>query len=76
MCYNKVQNNLWSDDVVLAFVSVNVWRSFIICQIFRETGSVERSNGSGRSSIRISETVERIWKIKKMNRKLLQQKKV
>jgi hypothetical protein len=35
--------------LVLAFVSVDVWRSFITCQIFRETGSVERKCGSGPS---------------------------
>jgi hypothetical protein len=35
-----------------------VWRSFIYCQIFRKTGSVERKSGSGLSK-RISKTVEK-----------------
>jgi hypothetical protein len=36
----------WSSGLVIAFVSVDVWRNFIGCQIFRETGSV----GNGRQS--------------------------
>jgi hypothetical protein len=27
-----VQKNVWSSELVLAFVSVNIWRSFISCQ--------------------------------------------
>jgi hypothetical protein len=29
----SVQKNLWSSDLVLAFVSVDVWCSFMNCQI-------------------------------------------
>jgi hypothetical protein len=38
----RVSTILWSDGPVLAFVSVDVWRGFISCQTFRETGSVGR----------------------------------
>jgi hypothetical protein len=48
---------------VRAFVSLNVWRNFQNCQIFRETESVERKSGNGRASTRISETVERVREI-------------
>jgi hypothetical protein len=41
-----VQKNVWSIDLVLIFVSVNVWRSFISCQMFRETESEERKSGA------------------------------
>lgn len=51
---------LWSSDLVLAFVSVNVERS---CQIFREKGNVRRKSGSG-PLIRILGTVERVREIK------------
>jgi hypothetical protein len=44
-----VQKNVWSSELVLAFVSVNIWRSFISCQ----------NLGRKSDSIRISETVER-----------------
>jgi hypothetical protein len=47
---------------VFAFVYVNVWRNLMSCQLFREAGSVGRKGGSGRLSIRISETVEELRK--------------
>jgi hypothetical protein len=56
---------------VLAFVSVNVWRSIISCQIFREAGNVRRKNENGRASIRISKTVERIGEITKLKASIL-----
>jgi hypothetical protein len=50
-----VQKNVWSSGLVLAFVSVTVWRNFS-CQIFCETGGE-------RPSIRITETVKRVREI-------------
>jgi hypothetical protein len=47
---------------VLAFVSVNVWRSFVSCQIFHEPGSIERKIGNERPSMRSFEIVERVHK--------------
>jgi uncharacterized membrane protein len=46
----------------LVFVSVNVWRSFIICQIFREAEKNRTNEWKGttiNASIRISENNEK-----------------
>jgi hypothetical protein len=50
-----VFKKMWSSGLVLAFVSVTVWRNFS-CQIFSETGGE-------RPSIRITETVKRVREI-------------
>jgi hypothetical protein len=47
-------------SLVVAFVSVNVLRSFFSCQISRETGSVERQSGPSK---RIPKIVERVREI-------------
>jgi hypothetical protein len=39
-CDPFLSKNLWSSGLVHAIVSVNVRRSFISCQTFRETGNV------------------------------------
>jgi hypothetical protein len=52
---NVCSKNVWSSGLVLAFVSVTVWRNFS-CQIFCETGGE-------RPSIRITETVKRVREI-------------
>jgi hypothetical protein len=44
-------------SLVVAFVFVNVLRSFFSCQISRETGSVKRQSGP---SMRMSKIVERV----------------
>jgi hypothetical protein len=44
-----LEKKMWLSGLVLAFVSVDV---------FRGTGSAGRKKGSGRPSIRISETVK------------------
>jgi hypothetical protein len=59
---NACSKNVRSSGLVLAFVLGNVWRSFVSCQIFLETGSVRQKGGSG-ASIRILETVERVREI-------------
>jgi hypothetical protein len=61
---NACSKKNWSSGLVLDFVSINAWRSIIGFQMFCKTGSVEWKSGSGGSSIRISETVERIREIK------------
>jgi hypothetical protein len=53
---------LWSSDLVLAFVSVNVWRSFISCQTSRETGSVKRRNKNGRHQYKFQNTLKELGK--------------
>jgi hypothetical protein len=40
-----------SNVLVLPFVSVDVWRSFISCQKFLETGNVGRKSRSGQPMI-------------------------
>jgi hypothetical protein len=47
---------------VLTLVSVKVSRSFISCQILRETRSVQQKSRSERPSRGISETVEMLGK--------------
>jgi hypothetical protein len=52
---NVCSKNVWSSGLVLAFVSVTVWRN-LSCQIFCETGGE-------RPSIRITETAKRVMEI-------------
>jgi hypothetical protein len=56
---------------VLAFVSVNVWRSIISCQIFREAGNVRRKNEIGRASIRQYEFQKPLKELGKLQKKEL-----